>query len=143
MFVLFISFGDGTHKTSVHTNYESLAYDIEQGLSTPITEEMKKEIESLDYGGDDSIYHVFNQHNGNDEWFNISYFRNRDIAHDILNEEVPTIAIKNDNLTIDDRCEIFRTVLYGSSDVTGELLQSVVNEFGVSGIEIIDSNIYE
>lgn len=33
-------------------------------------------------------------------------------------------------LTVDDRCEIFQTILTGSSDITKESLTNLINEYG-------------
>jgi len=39
-------------------------------------------------------------------------------------------------LTVDDRVEIFRTVLLGSSDLTKELLNELLIDYGVEGISV-------
>ena len=41
-------------------------------------------------------------------------------------------------LTVDDRIEIFRTILVGSSDFTKELLDEILIDYCVPNLEIID-----
>lgn len=41
-------------------------------------------------------------------------------------------------LTVDDRVEIFRTILAGSSDFTKELLDEILADYCVPNLEIID-----
>ena len=43
---------------------------------------------------------------------------------------------KLNELTADDRIEIFSTILTGSSDITRELLQSILVDYSVPDIEI-------
>lgn len=43
---------------------------------------------------------------------------------------------KLNELTPDDRIEIFRTVLLGSSDITKELLDGLLTDYCVSGIRV-------
>lgn len=45
---------------------------------------------------------------------------------------------KLSELTPDDRIEIFRTVLIGSSDITKELLDEVILDYSVLNIQVID-----
>lgn len=45
---------------------------------------------------------------------------------------------KLNELTVDDRIEIFRTVLVGNSDLTKELLNEVLSDYSVSNLEVID-----
>ena len=47
---------------------------------------------------------------------------------------------KLNTLTVDDRVEIFRTVLVGSSDLTKELLNELLIDYGVEGISVIGSS---
>lgn len=42
-------------------------------------------------------------------------------------------------LTADDRIEIFRTILLGSSDITKELLNDILEDYSVSNLEIIEN----
>lgn len=46
---------------------------------------------------------------------------------------------KLNELTIDDRIEIFRTILVGSSDITKELLDDILSDYSVPNLEIIDN----
>ena len=41
-------------------------------------------------------------------------------------------------LTVDDRIEIFKTILLGSSDLTKDLLNEVLSDYSVSNLEIIE-----
>jgi hypothetical protein len=43
---------------------------------------------------------------------------------------------KLNELTPDDRIEIFRTILLGSSDLTKDLLNEVLTDYSVGNIEI-------
>ena len=45
---------------------------------------------------------------------------------------------KLNELTPDDRIEIFRTVLIGSSDITKELLDEVILDYSVRNLQVID-----
>ena len=45
---------------------------------------------------------------------------------------------KLNELTVDDREEIFRTVLVGNSDFTKDLLDEVLSDYSVSNLEIIE-----
>ena len=45
---------------------------------------------------------------------------------------------KLNELSVDDREEIFRTVLVGNSDFTKDLLDEVLNDYSVSNLEIIE-----
>jgi len=42
-------------------------------------------------------------------------------------------------LTADDRVEIFATILTGSSDFTVELLNEILCDYSVGGIEVVNS----
>lgn len=44
---------------------------------------------------------------------------------------------KLNELTPDDRIEIFRTILIGSSDFTKELLEDVMSDYSVSNLKVI------
>ena len=46
---------------------------------------------------------------------------------------------KLNELSTDDRIEIFRTILLGSSDLTKELLNDVLSDYCVENLEIIDN----
>lgn len=46
---------------------------------------------------------------------------------------------KLNELSIDDRLEIFRTILAGSSDITKELLDDILSDYSVTNLEIIDN----
>jgi len=41
-------------------------------------------------------------------------------------------------LTVDDRIEVFRTILFGSSDLTKKLLDDILSDYSVSNLEIIE-----
>ncbi len=43
-------------------------------------------------------------------------------------------------LTVDDRMEIFSTILVGSSDFTVELLEGVLNDYMVVGVDFIQES---
>lgn len=43
---------------------------------------------------------------------------------------------KLNELTPDDRIEIFRTILLGSSDLTKDLLNEILNDYSVGNIEV-------
>ena len=43
-------------------------------------------------------------------------------------------------LSVDDRVEIFSTILLGSSDFTKELLDRIFSDYCVSNLEIIEVN---
>ena len=45
---------------------------------------------------------------------------------------------KLNELTPDDRMEIFRTILVGSSDITKKLLNDVISDYSVSSLKVID-----
>jgi hypothetical protein len=47
---------------------------------------------------------------------------------------------KLNELTVDDRIEIFRTILIGSSDITKELIANVLTDYSVSNIKVINVN---
>lgn len=47
---------------------------------------------------------------------------------------------KLNELNPDDRIEIFRTILIGSSDLTKELLEDVISDYSVSNLKVIDIN---
>lgn len=44
---------------------------------------------------------------------------------------------KLNELTPDDRIEIFRTILIGSSDFTKELLENILSDYSVAHLEVI------
>lgn len=46
---------------------------------------------------------------------------------------------KLNELTIDDRIEIFSTIVAGSSDLTKELLDDILLDYDVTNLEIIDN----
>jgi len=41
-------------------------------------------------------------------------------------------------LTPDDRVEVFRTILLGSSDITYELIQGILTDYQIEHLEIIE-----
>ncbi len=41
-------------------------------------------------------------------------------------------------LTADDRIEIFMEVLLGSSDITKELLEQLLSDYGVGGLQVVE-----
>jgi hypothetical protein len=45
---------------------------------------------------------------------------------------------KLNELTVDDRIEIFRTILVGSSDLTKDLLDEILGDYSVSNLEVIE-----
>ena len=47
---------------------------------------------------------------------------------------------KHQELSVDDRIEIFRTILLGSSDITKDLLNDILSDYNVSNHEIIEVN---
>ncbi|EIM78097.1 hypothetical protein A3SI_04842 [Nitritalea halalkaliphila LW7] len=47
---------------------------------------------------------------------------------------------KLNELTPDDRIEIFRTVLIGSSDFTEELIETVLSDYSVPNLKVIKVN---
>jgi hypothetical protein len=47
---------------------------------------------------------------------------------------------KLNQLTVDDRIEIFRTTLVGSSDLTKDLLNEILEDYSVSNLKIIEIN---
>jgi len=47
---------------------------------------------------------------------------------------------KLNELTVDDRVEIFRYVCLGSSDITKELLEEIISDYGVSNLKVINVN---
>lgn len=47
---------------------------------------------------------------------------------------------KLNQLTVDDRIEIFRTILVGSSDITKDLLNEILGDYCVDNLEVIDRN---
>lgn len=44
---------------------------------------------------------------------------------------------KLNELTPDDRIEIFRTILLGNSDITVELLEEILSDYGVTHLRVI------
>lgn len=47
---------------------------------------------------------------------------------------------KLNELTPDDRDEIFRTILLGSCDITKELLEEIISDYSVSNLKVININ---
>lgn len=45
---------------------------------------------------------------------------------------------KLNELTVDDRIEIFRTILIGSSDLTKNLVNEILGDYGIDNLEIIE-----
>jgi hypothetical protein len=50
---------------------------------------------------------------------------------------------KLNTLSNDDRIEIFRTILSGSSDITVELLRELVDDYNVCDININPASLYD
>jgi len=48
---------------------------------------------------------------------------------------------KLSQLSVDDRNEIFHSILLGSSDVTKHLLDQILSDYCVENIEVIERNI--
>ena len=46
---------------------------------------------------------------------------------------------KLNTLSPDDRIEVFQTILLGSSDITKELLEGLLQDYDVDNLEVIDS----
>jgi hypothetical protein len=46
---------------------------------------------------------------------------------------------KLNELTVDDRIEVFKTILLGSSDLTKDLLNEILSDYSVSNLEIIET----
>ena len=44
---------------------------------------------------------------------------------------------KLNELTPDDRDEVFRTILLGSCDITKELLEDIISDYSVENLEVI------
>lgn len=49
---------------------------------------------------------------------------------------------KLNTLSNDDRLEIFRTILSGGSDLTVKRLQYLLDDYGVTNIEILAEEVY-
>jgi len=49
---------------------------------------------------------------------------------------------KLNTLSPNDRIEIFKSILLGSSDITVELLEELLNDYGVENILIIEKNLF-
>lgn len=47
---------------------------------------------------------------------------------------------KLNELTPDDRDEIFRTILLGSCDITKELLGEIISDYSVTNLKVINVN---
>lgn len=47
---------------------------------------------------------------------------------------------KLNELTPDDRVEIFRTILLGNSDITMDLLNEILGDYSVDNLEVIEIN---
>lgn len=45
---------------------------------------------------------------------------------------------KLNELTVDNRIEIFRTILIGSSDLTKDLLNEILGDYSVDNLEVIE-----
>lgn len=58
----------------------------------------------------------------------MSFFRNDD---------------KLSKLSVDDRIEVFKTVLTGSSDITKELLDNLLSDYCVRDLEVVKLNSLE
>jgi hypothetical protein len=47
---------------------------------------------------------------------------------------------KLNELTPDDRVEVFRTILLGNSDLTKDLLNEILGDFSVDNLKVIEIN---
>ncbi len=47
---------------------------------------------------------------------------------------------KLNELTPDDRNEIFRTIILGSCDITKELLEEIISDYNVLNLKVININ---
>ena len=47
---------------------------------------------------------------------------------------------KLNELTPDDRVEIFQTILLGGSDITKDLLNGIIGDYSVDNLEVIEIN---
>lgn len=47
---------------------------------------------------------------------------------------------KLNELTPDDRVEIFRTILLGSSDLTMDLMNEILGDYSVDNLEVVEIN---
>lgn len=47
-------------------------------------------------------------------------------------------TIKLNELTPDDRVEVFRSILLGSSDLTKDLLNEILKDYSVDHLEVIE-----
>jgi transcriptional regulator with XRE-family HTH domain len=47
---------------------------------------------------------------------------------------------KLNELTVDDRVEVFRTILIGNSDFTKELLNEILSDYNVWNLKIVETN---
>lgn len=45
---------------------------------------------------------------------------------------------KLNELTVDDRIEIFRTILVGSTDLNKDLLNEILRDYSVDNLEVIE-----
>lgn len=48
--------------------------------------------------------------------------------------------LKLNELTADDRVEIFSQVLIGSSDITKDLLENLISDYCVGNLKVIETN---
>lgn len=69
----------------------------------------------------DAIARLREQHFTRDEF--MEFFRN---------------DIKLNTLSVDDRIEVFSTILLGSSDITAKLLNDLIDDYCVEGLEVIE-----
>lgn len=49
-------------------------------------------------------------------------------------------TVKLNELTPDDRVEIFRTILLGSSDLTMDLMNEILVDYSVDNLEVVEIN---
>lgn len=47
---------------------------------------------------------------------------------------------KLNELTVEDRVEIFKAILLGSSDLTKDLLNEILGDYSVNNLEVIEIN---
>lgn len=72
------------------------------------------------------------------EWYHREYrLKNVVVSREEFMDAFRNDNWLNENLTVDDRIEIWQTVLVGSSDITYERLNSLLSDFGVNDIEVV------
>lgn len=65
----------------------------------------------------------------------------KDITKEITREDFMNF-FRDDNLlnklSVDDRVEIFSQILVGSTDITKEILNSLLSDYNVSNLQVIE-----